>query len=385
MADITLAESLTEIPAATWDAIAAPEQADGRPIDPFTTHRFLMALEASGSTGGKTGWLPKPLILSDAGRPAALLPLWLKTHSQGEYIFDHGWAEAYERAGGRYYPKLQAAVPFTPVSGRRFLGPDQHREALAEAAISITAGNQISSLHVTFCTPEEAQALSGFQGLIPRKSQQFHWFNRGYATFDDFLADLSSRKRKMIRKEREAARAHGLTIHALSGDQILPEHWSAFWAFYQDTGARKWGRPYLTRAAFTALHETMRDDMLLVLAFDGATPVAGALNFIGRDALFGRYWGALAEYPALHFELCYYQAIDFAIAQGLQRVEAGAQGEHKLARGYLPQETWSLHWITDPGFRRAVADFVSRESLALDEEIGILTEYGPFRRSTGDE
>ncbi|WP_112310121.1 GNAT family N-acetyltransferase [Pseudogemmobacter bohemicus] len=381
MADITLADSLAEIPAALWDAIAAPEQARGRPIDPFTTHRFLLALEVSGSTGGKTGWLPKPLILSEGGRPAALMPLWLKTHSQGEYIFDHGWAEAYERAGGRYYPKLQAAVPFTPVTGRRLLGPARCREALAEAAISITGSNQISSLHVTFCTAEEAQALEGFQDLIARKSQQFHWLNRGYASFDDFLADLSSRKRKMIRKEREAARVHGLTIRALSGDQIEPEHWNAFWAFYQDTGSRKWGRPYLTREAFRAFHQTMRDDMLLVLAFDGATPVAGALNFIGRDTLFGRYWGALADYPALHFELCYYQAIDYAIAQGLQRVEAGAQGEHKLARGYLPQETWSLHHITDPGFRCAVADFVARESLAMDEEIEILTHYGPFRRS----
>ncbi len=381
MADISLATSLSEISAADWDALAAPEQAEGRPFDPFSTHRFLMALESSGSTGEGTGWLPRPLILRDQGRPVAAMPLYVKSHSQGEYIFDHGWAEAYERAGGRYYPKLQAAIPFTPVTGRRFLGPETQRETLAKAAISLASRNGLSSFHATFCTAEEAQALNGFETLLPRKSQQFHWFNRGYTSFDDFLADLASRKRKMIRKEREAAHAHGLTIHALTGDQIGPAHWEAFWAFYQDTGARKWGRPYLTRAAFTAFHETMRNDMLLVLAFDGDIPVAGALNFIGREALFGRYWGALADYPALHFELCYYQAIDYAIAHGLKRVEAGAQGEHKLARGYLPQETWSLHWINDPGFRRAVADFLSREGQALDEEIEILTHYGPFRRN----
>ncbi|NPD16588.1 N-acetyltransferase [Xinfangfangia sp. D13-10-4-6] len=385
MAEITLSDGISAIPSAEWDAIAAPEQADGRPLDPFSTHRFLMALEGSGSVGGGTGWLPKPLVLRENNRPIAALPLFVKTHSQGEYIFDHGWAEAYERAGGRYYPKLQAAIPFTPVSGPRFLGPADCRQALAAAAISLASGNQLSSFHATFCTADEARSLSGFQGLMARKSQQFHWLNRGYGSFDDFLADLSSRKRKMIRKEREAARAHGLTIRALTAEQIEPQHWDAFWAFYQDTGARKWGRPYLTREAFAAFHATMRDDILLVLAFDGDRAVAGALNFIGREALFGRYWGALADYPALHFEICYYQAIDYAIRHGLKRVEAGAQGEHKLARGYLPQETWSLHWIADPGFRNAVADFLQREAGALDEEIEILTQYGPFRRTHSDD
>lgn len=384
MAEIQLHDSLTEIDARVWDALAAPEQATGRPLDPFTTHRFLAALDRSGSTGQGTGWLPKPLILQENGQPLAALPLYAKTHSQGEYIFDFGWAEAFERAGGRYYPKLQVAVPFTPATGRRFLGPPEHRAALAQTAIGLTRANALSSLHITFCTADEAAALSGQDGLMHRTSQQFHWQNRGYATFDDFLADLSSRKRKNIRKERDTARAAGLTIRALTGDEIEPQHWQAFWRFYQDTGSRKWGRPYLTRAAFTAFHDTMRDDMLLVLAFNGDRPVAGALNFIGRDTLYGRYWGAVEDHPCLHFELCYYQAIDWAIANGLQRVEAGAQGEHKLARGYLPAETHSLHWIADPGFRRAVADYLAQERAAVDEEIEILTAYGPFRRIAQD-
>ena len=307
------------------------------------------------------------------------MPLYVKTHSQGEYIFDQGWAEAYERAGGRYYPKLQVAVPFTPASGRRFLGPEALRPALLEAAIALTRSNGLSSLHVTFCTGEEAEALAGHEGTLHRVTQQYHWENPGYRSFDDFLAQLSSRKRKMIRKERETARAHGLTIRTLTGDALRPEHWEAMWAFYQDTGSRKWGRPYLTRAFFDEVQATMRDDVLLVLAYDGAQPVAGALNFIGRGTLFGRYWGALAEYPCLHFELCYYQAMDFAITHGL-RVEAGAQGEHKLARGYLPAPVHSLHWIADTGFRKAVAQYLEGERRAVDEEIEVLTAYGPFRR-----
>jgi predicted N-acyltransferase len=383
MADLTLHETLAEIEAQDWDAIAAPEQAAGRPLDPFTTHRFLSALEASGSTGTGSGWQARPLVLSDGNKLLAVTPLYVKSHSQGEYIFDHGWADALERAGGRYYPKLQIAVPFTPATGRRFLGPDEYRETLLRAAISIAAQNKLSSLHATFCTAEEAQALEGVDGTLHRITQQFHWLNRGYRTFDDFLADLSSRKRKMIRKERETARASGLTIRALTGDQIEPRHWDAFWAFYQDTGGRKWGTPYLTRKAFDLFHASMRDDMLLVLAFDGDRPVAGALNFIGRETLFGRYWGCVEDHPCLHFELCYYQAIDWAIAQGLQRVEAGAQGEHKLARGYLPVETHSLHWIADPGFRNAVARYLEAERRAVGEEIEVLTAYGPFRR--GDQ
>ena len=384
MADLILHDSLADIPAAEWDTIAAPEQADGRPVDPFTTHRFLSALDRSGSTGKGSGWQARPLVLRDEGKLLAATPLYVKSHSQGEYIFDHGWAEALERAGGRYYPKLQIAVPFTPATGRRFLGPEEYREILWQGAIGVAAQSRLSSVHATFCTAEEAEALAGVEGTLHRVTQQFHWQNRGYQGFDDFLADLSSRKRKMIRKERETARASGLVIRALTGDGIEPQHWDAFWTFYQDTGSRKWGHPYLTRDAFRRFHDTMRDDILLVLAFDGARPVAGALNFIGRDTLYGRYWGCVEDHPCLHFELCYYQAIDWAIAQGLQRVEAGAQGEHKLARGYLPVETHSLHWIAEPAFRTAVDRYLQAERRAVGEEIEVLTAYGPFRR-TGAE
>lgn len=380
MANINLLDDLSEITATEWDALAAPEQADGRPVDPFTTHRFLTALEASGSVGKGTGWLPHPMILRDDGRAIAALPLYLKTHSRGEYIFDHNWADAWEQAGGRYYPKLQVAVPFTPVTGRRFLGPDHARTALLDAAIALASGNRISSLHVTFCTADEARALTGHDGMLHRISSQFHWLNEGYRDFDDFLAALSSRKRKMIRKERLTALGHGLTIRALTGDEIEPVHWDAFWRFYQDTGQRKWGRPYLTRAAFDAFHRTMRHDILLILAFDGKRPIAGALNFIGRDALFGRYWGCIEDHSCLHFETCYYQAIEWAISHGLKRVEAGAQGEHKLARGYLPVETHSLHWIADPGFRRAIRNYLATEERAVEHEIDILAQYGPFHR-----
>ncbi|NHB76502.1 GNAT family N-acetyltransferase [Rhodobacter calidifons] len=385
MADLTLHESLSDILADDWDTVAAPEQALGRPVDPFTTHRFLSALERSGSTGPGTGWQARPLVLREGGRLVAAVPLYVKSHSQGEYIFDHGWADALERAGGRYYPKLQIAVPFTPATGRRFLGAEEHRETLWQAAIGITAQNRLSSLHATFCTAEEAEALAGVEGTLHRVTQQFHWENRGYGGFDDFLADLSSRKRKMIRKERETAQGRGLTIRALTGDGIEPQHWDAFWAFYQDTGSRKWGTPYLTRKAFAAFHETMRNDILLVLAFNGERPVAGALNFIGRDTLYGRYWGCVEDHPCLHFELCYYQAIDWAIRHGLSRVEAGAQGEHKLARGYLPVETHSIHWIADRSFRAAVDRYLQAERRAVGEEIEVLTAYGPFRKCAGRE
>ncbi len=379
MGRIALLDRMGDIAAADWDALATPEQATGRARDPFTTHRFLVALEGSGATGPGTGWQAQPLILHEDGHPAAALPLYLKAHSQGEYVFDHGWAEAYGRAGGRYYPKLQVAVPFTPVPGRRFLGPARLRPALAAAAAALTEGNGLSSLHVTFCTEDEAEAFAGHEGWLHRIGVQYHWHNRGYGSFDDFLGDLASRKRKAIRRERALVRDSGLTIRALTGDDILPAHWQAFWAFYQDTGSRKWGRPYLTRASFDAFHAAMRDDILLVLAFDEGRPVAGALNFIGREALFGRYWGAVVDQPFLHFELCYHQAIEWAIAQGLKRVEAGAQGEHKLARGYLPVPTHSLHWIANPGFREAVARFLARERQAVTEEIAALAALGPFR------
>ncbi|WP_235829688.1 GNAT family N-acetyltransferase [Frigidibacter oleivorans] len=381
-------DSLSAIPAADWDACACPEAADGgRPLDPFTTHRFLSALEASRSVGAGSGWQPRHLVARVGGAAVAVMPLYVKSHSQGEYIFDHGWADAWERAGGRYYPKLQSAVPFTPATGRRFLTRPGWEvagsAALVQAMVQIAAENGLSSAHVTFCT--EAEALAGEEmGLLRRTTQQFHWLNRDYAGFDAFLADLASRKRKTIRKERERAQAFGGTIRALTGDAILPAHWDAVWAFYQDTGSRKWGRPYLTRAFFDIAHDTLRDDILLVLAERDGQPVAGALNFIGRDCLYGRYWGAVEDHPCLHFECCYYQAIDWAIAAGLARVEAGAQGEHKLARGYLPAATHSLHWIGDAGFRDAVARFLQAERAAVDEDIEVLTAFGPFRQTDAD-
>jgi len=382
--EVAAHSGLGGIAPAEWDACACPEAAaGGRPLDPFTTHRFLSALERSGSVGKGAGWQPHHLVVRALGSPVAVMPLYAKSHSQGEYIFDWNWADAFERAGGRYYPKLQSAVPFTPVTGRRFLakpgweGPG--RAALLHALVQIAADNRLSSAHVTFCTAEEAEAGAA-QGLLRRKSQQFHWLNAGYADFDAFLAALASRKRKAIRKERATAAAFGGTIRKLTGTEIEPRHWDAFWAFYQDTGSRKWGRPYLTRAFFDEIHATMRDDVLLVLAERGGRPVAGALNFLGRDTLFGRYWGAVEDHPCLHFECCYYQAIDHAIARGLARVEAGAQGEHKLARGYLPVETHSLHWIADTSFRAAVARFLDAEAQAVGQEIEVLTDYGPFRR-----
>jgi uncharacterized protein len=374
MAELTLGTGMADATAAEWDALAS---GPGRALDPFTTHRFLSALDASGSTGKGTGWQTRPLLLREGGSLIGATPMYVKSHSQGEYIFDHGWADGYARAGGRYYPKLQIAVPFTPATGARFLG--QGRDALVQGAIGIAEQNGLSSLHITFCTEVEATALAGQHGLLHRVTQQFHWVNNGYATFDDFLADLSSRKRKNIRKERETAQGP-VDIRALTGDAIEPAHWEAFWQFYQDTGNRKWGTPYLTRAAFDQFHATMRDDILMVLAFRDGRPVAGALNFIGRDTLFGRYWGCSEDHPCLHFELCYYQAIDWAIRHGLAKVEAGAQGEHKLARGYLPVPVHSLHWIADPGFRDAVARYLAAERLAVDEEIEVLTAYGPFRR-----
>lgn len=387
--EITALASLSDIPARDWDACACPEAAGGgRPRDPFTTHRFLSALERSGSVGPGSGWQPRYLVARTGNQAIAVAPLYAKGHSQGEYIFDHNWAHAYEQAGGRYYPKFQVAVPFTPATGRRLLtrpGWDEvGRAALVQGAIQLTESHGLSSLHITFCTEAEAEA-GAEMGLLHRVTQQFHWENRGYASFEDFLASLSSRKRKTIRKERAQAQAFGGDIVALTGDDLLPEHWDAFWQFYQDTGARKWGSPYLTREFFDLVQEEMRDDVLLVLALRGGRPVAGALNFIGRDVLFGRYWGCIEHHPCLHFELCYYQAIDAAIARGLSRVEAGAQGEHKLARGYLPAATHSLHWLRDPGFSDAVERYLEAERAAVAEDIEILTSYGPFRKATVEE
>ncbi len=387
--EIVMERGVADIPAALWDTCACPEAAGGgRPHDPFTTHRFLSALERSGSVGPGTGWEPHPLIARAEGEAIAVLPLYAKGHSQGEYIFDHSWAHAWERAGGQYYPKLQAAVPFTPATGRRLLArpgwEEPGRAALIQGAVQIAADNDLSSLHVTFCTEEEARA-GARMGLLARASQQFHWRDEGFGSFEGFLGALSSRKRKTIRKERATAQGFGGRIRRLTGADIRPEHWDAFWRFYQDTGARKWGRPYLTRGFFDAVQQEMRDDVLLILAERDGVPVAGALNFIGRETLYGRYWGCAEHHPCLHFELCYYQAIDFALEAGLTRVEAGAQGEHKLARGYLPVTTHSLHWIADAGLRRGVAQFIEAERRAVDQENEILTSFGPFRRVEQEE
>ncbi|WP_276718153.1 GNAT family N-acetyltransferase [Pseudooceanicola nitratireducens] len=382
-------DSLASIAASDWDACACPEAVDGGPPrDPFTTHRFLLALEHSGSVGPGTGWQPRYLTAHADGQMIAAAPLYAKGHSQGEYIFDYSWAHAYENAGGSYYPKLQIAVPFTPATGRRLLTrpgfETAGQSALVQGAVQIAEQHGLSSLHITFCAEQEVTPGRAM-GLMHRASQQFHWLNDGYDSFDDFLASLSSRKRKNIRKERQQAQAFGGEIRALTGDQIQPDHWDHFWRFYQDTGSRKWGTPYLTRAFFDQVQQTMRDDVLLVLAERDGVPVAGALNFIGRDTMFGRYWGCTEHHPCLHFELCYYQAIDAAIARGQARVEAGAQGEHKLARGYLPHPTHSLHWVADPGFARAIAQYLEAEAEAVEEEIEILTSYGPFRRDQIEE
>lgn len=384
--EISAHASLNDISSEEWDACA--NAGNGRPVDPFTTHRFLYALEASGSVGPGTGWQPQYLTARQGTQMIATAPLYAKGHSQGEYIFDHNWAHAYENAGGRYYPKLQMAVPFTPATGRRFLTRTGFEavgmSALLQGAVQIAAENELSSLHATFCSEAEALAAEEM-GLLKRIGQQFHWLNRDYETFDGFLAALSSRKRKTIRKERAQAQAFGGDIVALTGADIQPEHWDAFWDFYQDTGARKWGSPYLTRAFFDLAHDNLRDDMLLVLAMKDGRAVAGALNFIGRETLFGRYWGCCEHHPFLHFELCYYQAIDFAIANGLKRVEAGAQGEHKLARGYLPTPTYSVHWFRDAGFRDAVETYLKAERDAVDHEIEVLTKYGPFKKDNREE
>ena len=387
--EVQVLGSLRQIAPEDWDACACPEVAEGgRPRDPFTTHRLLLALEDSGSVGPGTGWQPQYLTAYSNGQLIACAPLYAKGHSQGEYIFDFNWAHAYERAGGRYYPKLQIAVPFTPATGRRFLVRPGYegmgQSALVQGAVQFAQNNSLSSLHITFCTEAEAAQCRDL-GLMHRASQQFHWLNDSYGSFDDFLTALSSRKRKNIRKERAQAQGFGGDIRTYTGADLRPDHWNAFWDFYQDTGSRKWGTPYLTREFFDIAQETLTGDMALVLAERDGVPVAGALNFIGRDALYGRYWGCTEHHPCLHFELCYYQAIDLAIEMGLDRVEAGAQGEHKLARGYLPTQTHSLHWVRDAGFSRAIEDYLQAERAAVDEEIEVLTDYGPFRNVQQEE
>ena len=360
--------------AAAWDALVP----DG---NPFMRHGFLTALEDSGSVGPGTGWQPAPIVIEDAdGALLAALPAYLKGHSQGEYVFDHNWADAFTRAGGRYYPKLQIAAPFTPATGPRILTRNPTLAVpLLRAAEQLCAQNGFSGAHATFIESAQVPLFEAAEWMI-RHDIQFHWTNRGYGSFDDFLADLSSRKRKDLSKERAAAQASVEIVH-LRGAEIRPEHWDAFWVFYQDTGARKWGSPYLTREAFDLIGERLGDAVLLVLARQDGEAIAGALNVIGTDALYGRYWGCTRAVPFLHFELCYYQAIDAAIALGLSRVEAGAQGGHKLARGYEPVRTVSAHWIADPGFREAIADFLERERAGVAADANYLETRTPFRKT----
>ncbi|SLN43700.1 GNAT family N-acetyltransferase [Oceanibacterium hippocampi] len=371
-------EDIGAIDAGAWDACAGS-------VNPFVSHAFLRALEDSGSVSAETGWAPQHLALEAAdGTVAAVMPLYLKNHSYGEYVFDHAWAHAYERAGGRYYPKLQSAVPFTPVTGPRLMvRPDMPAgdasRGLIAAALQVAERHKVSSFHVTFPEEAEARRLGEF-GLLLRNGEQFHWENRGYARFDDFLDDLASRKRKAIRKERREAQDPSFTFETLTGAGIREEHWDAFFHFYIDTGNRKWGTPYLNRTFFSLLGERLGDRVVLMLVSRGGRPIAGALNLAGTEALYGRYWGAVEDHRFLHFETCYYRAIDYAIEHRLARVEAGAQGPHKLARGYVPVKTWSAHWLRDPGFHEAVERFLTAERREVEAEISYLGEHSPFRK-----
>jgi len=367
------------------DMLAAGSCENSKPYyNPFVSHAFFSSVEASGSAIARTGWRPRHLIAKVDGKVAGIVPCYLKSHSQGEYVFDRGWADAYERAGGRYYPKLQCSVPFTPATGPRLLiraDADQKQigTALASGLVALCGISKASSAHVTFAREFEWKFLAE-HGFLQRTDQQFHWHNQGFATFDDFLGSLNSRHRKAIKRERREAVAGDITIHWLTGREITEDAWDAFFAFYMETGSRKWGRPYLTRTFFSLVGESMSEDVLLVMAKRSGRWIAGAINFIGSDTLFGRNWGAIEHQPFLHFEVCYYQAIDFAIQRKLAVVEAGAQGEHKLARGYLPQTTYSAHYIADPGLRRAIADYLKRERAYVAEAGRELSEMGPFRK-----
>jgi len=370
---VRLSPSVAALDKAQWDACAGGG-------NPFVSHDFLAILEESGSVGPGTGWSPAPITVEDAGGTLlAAAPAYLKSHSQGEYVFDHGWADAWERAGGTYYPKLQIAAPFSPVPGPRLLLRDPDAaNGLLKGIEAVVDQNGLSSAHATFITAKEVERFRAGGWLI-RQGSQYHWANEGYSSFEDFLGALSSRHRKALRKERARAQ-EGLEIVHLTGDALTETHWDAFWTFYQDTGSRKWGQPYLTRPFFSLLGERMAERTLLILALRDGAPIAGALNLIGADTLYGRYWGCVEDVAFLHFELCYYQAIDAAIARGLARVEAGAQGEHKLSRGYRPVPTWSAHYIPNRSFRRAVAEFLARETAALEQDRDWLATLGPFRK-----
>ena len=405
---IRVTQSLAEVPARAWNMcagdaveVAAQPKSElkstsgdnlspvlstrGNTPNPFLSHEFLCSLEASRSVGGRTGWQPRHLLAENAaGELLGAAPCYLKTHSRGEYVFDHGWAEAFERAGGDYYPKLQVAVPFTPVTGPRLLvraglETDAVRGALADALVEITTASELSSAHITFLTKDEWEML-GERNFLRRTDQQFHWENAAYNTFDDFLAALASRKRKTIRRERKEALGAGIDVCWLTGSDLTESIWDVFFAFYMETGSRKWGRPYLTREFFSVVGDKMRDRILLVMARRAGRWIAGAINFIGADTLYGRNWGAIEHHPFLHFELCYYQAIDYAIAHRLKRVEAGAQGEHKLARGYLPHTTYSVHFIANPALHRAIADYLARERVYVQAAAEELAAAAPFRK-----
>jgi predicted N-acyltransferase len=409
---IRVLPAIAEVPADVWDACANPggalPKADkqahelvkvtselsahgsvetcGYSYNPFVSHAFLGALEASQSAVARTGWQPQHLLAeTEDGTVLGTCPCYLKSHSRGEYVFDAGWADAYERAGGAYYPKLQVSVPFTPATGPRLMvrpgaQPEQARAALAAGLMALTEKREASSAHVTFLPREESDVLVA-RGFLQRTDQQFHWDNAGYATFEDFLTALAARKRKLVKRERRDATADGITLHWLTGSDLTEDVWDAFFSFYMDTGSRKWGRPYLTRAFFSMVGETMREHILLVMARRAGRWIAGAINFIGSDILYGRHWGAIEEHPFLHFEVCYYQAIEYAIAHRLRRVEAGAQGEHKLARGYMPVTTYSAHYIADPALRRAIADYLKRERLYVSAAGEELAAHAPFRKN----
>jgi predicted N-acyltransferase len=387
--------AISDVAAAAWDACANPEPVAGggdgtgnldSEYNPFISHDFLSSLELSGSVRPRAGWQPMHVLAeAPGGDLLGAAPCYAKSHSQGEYVFDHGWADAYERAGGSYYPKLQVSVPFTPATGRRLLvRPGAQagavREALAGGLAEVCRRSSASSVHVTFL-PEPEWQLLGQHGYLQRTHRQFHWENAGYPTFEAFLAALASRKRKTIRRERADALAAGVTIHWLTGADLTEGVWDAFFDFYMETGSRKWGRPYLTREFYSIVGEKMRDRILLVMAKRNGRWVAGAINFIGSETLFGRHWGCREHHPFLHFEVCYYQAIDYAIAHKLARVEAGAQGQHKIARGYLPVTTYSAHYIVDPALRRAIADFLKHERRHIEAEIEEFAEFAPFRKS----
>lgn len=387
---IRVAQSFKDIAPESWNRLSgASRSAIANPYNPFTSHAYLASLEDSGSATAKTGWLGQHLLLERGdGELMGAVAGYLKNHSRGEYVFDHGWADAFERAGGRYYPKLQCSVPFTPATGPRLLtsGVDvaAFQQVLASGLRQVTEKLGISSAHITFAPEEEIEALQD-EGFLHRTDQQFHFINQGYRDHADFLDALSSRKRKSLKKERRAALENGIEIDWLTGSDLTEDIWDQFFTFYMDTGSRKWGKPYLTRNFYSLIGERMADDILLVMAKRDGRYVAGAINFIGGDALYGRHWGCIEDHPFLHFEVCYHQAIDFALSKGLKRVEAGAQGEHKLARGYTPVTTHSAHYIAHPGLRHAIADYLERERSEVEQLNDYLEDHSPFRKGERQE